>query len=195
MTLFSRRHALHAAGWTTLALSLSGCVPSWSDPRIRHDAPAGGQTLAEATAAVSAVQGLLVTELSSAAPNAKGNTGYSVGIEVQPGFEVVNGAALVDYLVRTVWSIREGYQPNTTIAFSVTDTGATPWNVYEGAASGEWLARASQTDRGVAANGVSFAAVWLDPDTPDRTGANLERLGAWPGPVPPAPLDAVRRVG
>ncbi|WP_354230175.1 hypothetical protein [Arthrobacter bambusae] len=174
-----------------ILLSLAACTMPILEPTpaqtIPHDA-ATGQTLAEAREAIEAIPGISVTNfVGGNAPNIKGNTGYSVSFRVDPGYTLQAGDVLVDYIVRNVWSVGEGYLPNTQIQISSSTADGEPLFDLESAAAGSgWIPPVSPDP-----SQHSSVVVQLNPD--DSAGArNLEMLtkdGPWPGPVP-KPLSA-----
>lgn len=198
-------------GYTTTAGLLAAtavAVTSWtgcsnseslSEERARgipEEAPAGGQTLAEAKAALESIPGLILNELyCSDGPNAKGNTGCSVHLELEPDHEIVDGPELVTYVVETVWSIREGWMPNVDIRIWMTAGPDADFDIVAAAYETGWtvLERTRGFDPGGELNpeGKSNVAVPVTP--PDSPGhrpvdaRNLERLGEWPGDAPDAP--------
>ena len=173
-------------------LGLAACTVPGTPPTARetipHDAPTG-QTLAQARAAIESIPGIAVTDFTGGtAPNIKGNTGYHVGISVDPGHSIQSGDALVDYIVRTTWSVGEGYKPTTQIAISSsTADGQPPFDLAAAGVKSGWTIK--QSTPAAAADQYSSIVVELNPD--DAQGArNLATLGGgdtWPGAAP-APL-------
>ncbi|MFJ4044521.1 hypothetical protein ACIPV2_02120 [Microbacterium sp. NPDC089987] len=160
-----------------------GCAARTDRPSdtIPHDAPSGGQTLAEMQDSLGSIPGITVTDASSAPPNIKGNTGYSIDLEVQPGYTVLDGPALVDFVVASVWSVREGYMPNAQIDISVSMPPGGVFDVAAAAVESGWAKEAR-----LPAGERSTVGVLLNPNK-DQGARNLERLGSWPGDVPDAP--------
>ncbi|TVU66721.1 hypothetical protein FQP90_00835 [Paenarthrobacter nitroguajacolicus] len=122
------------AAWLTVStagilLALTACAVPAPTPRetIPHDADTG-QTIAEAREAIDAVPGISVTGFAGGGPpNVKGNTGYSVELAIDTGYTVLYGDLLVDYIVRNVWSVGEGYMPNTQIQISARTADGEPF--------------------------------------------------------------------
>jgi len=194
------RKVVVAVGLAAL-LSLVGCSVKPS-PEIPRFAKSGGQTQAELDARLAAIPGLVFTEASGSEPNLKRATGYQFKVDVEPGYEIADAPALVDFLVLSAWSVRDGYMPNTTIDIGV-NAGPLPSDKIDIVEAGEiagWVPVGSQAHRfGEDAsspefdNGSSRVSVWIDIDTLSEkrekqrgTRANRERLGDWPGdPVDP----------
>lgn len=165
-------------------IALAGCAMGGgggSAPDVPHDAASGGQTLAEMRDSLGAVPGLLVTDVvGGERPNVKGNTGYALSLEVEPGYAVADGAALVDFVVASVWSVREGYMPNARIDIRVRTPEAAPFDVAAAAADAGWTSAGT-----TAPSTYSSVAIDLSADK-EQGGRNLERLGSWPGDAPDA---------
>jgi hypothetical protein len=185
-------------------LSLVGCSAQ-PYPEIPRFADSGGQTQSELDARLAAIPGLVFTNASGSEPNVKGATGYGFDVELSPGYEIADAPALVDFLVASAWSVRDGYMPNTTVAIRL-DAGALPSDKIDIVAAAEkagWVPVGSQSHRigddGGSSpefdNGSSSVDVWLALDglseaRAEERGspANRERLGDWPGPaVEPPP--------
>ena len=188
--------------------SLGGCSLQ-AYPEIPRFAESGGQTQADLDATLATIPGLTFTDASGSKPNAKGNTGYSFDMTLDPAYEIADAPALVDFLVLSAWSVRDGYMPNTTIEISL-DGGPLATDKVNLVKAGEdsgWVPVGSQLDRmtpetgGSApefANGYSNVSVWLtidgvNPSTAEKRGAtaNRDRLGDWPGAAPELPTDIV----
>jgi predicted small lipoprotein YifL len=180
----SRTRRLVAA--VAVLVALAGCGAA-GGPRydIPHDAASGGQTLRQAQAAVSSIPGLTIDVAGGEPPNIKGNTGYDVRVTVAPGYRIVDGPALVTFLVESAWSVRTGYLPNTYITVSV-DTGDGPeFDVDAAAAEGGWVERGEPVP---GQTSFSLVNVRTDDGSPAR-----ERLGDWPGDVPAFPRGVTAR--
>ncbi|GAA3937883.1 hypothetical protein [Microbacterium soli] len=170
-------------------LALAGCTaagPSRSD--APHDAPSGGQTLGEMRELLGSIDGIRVSDIRGGErPNVKGNTGYSIALDVSDGYTVIDGAALVDFVVTAVWSVREGYRPNATIDIRVRMPEGGAFDVAAAAASAGWVADAST-------GASAFSTVTVPLSAAKEQGAsNLTRLGDWPGAVPAIPTDVTAR--
>lgn len=177
-----RWHLLSAL--TIGALALVGCTAGGSAARddIPHDAPSGGQTLDEMRASLDALPGIAVSDVvGGVKPNIKGNTGYAVSLEVEPGYRVADGPALVDFVIASVWSVREGYMPNARIDITVRTEEGADFDVAAAAAAAGWAPDAGTTPSAYSAVSIEVG------DAKEQGGRNLERLGSWPGDVPDAP--------
>ncbi|PNW08398.1 hypothetical protein C1632_11140 [Microbacterium testaceum] len=148
---------------------------------IPHDAQTGGQTFDEMTAAVSEIPGISVDVSGGDPPNIKGNTGYEISVTVQPGYRIVDGPALISFLTESVWSVREGYMPNTQIAIGVTDNAGSDFDAASAAAAAGWIASRDAVKRSTA---YSLATIGVEDGSPAR-----EKLGDWPGDVPAVPTN------
>lgn len=179
-----------------VALGLAACAEgprATGADEIPHDASSGGQTREEAEAALGAIPGIALRELSGGErPNLKGNTGYSVTLELDPSHVIVDGAELVTFVAETVWSIREGWMPNTDIGIWMVAGPDTDVDITAAAHEAGWTerTRSTQSEPGSEGNpdGVTGVSLWVRPDDDDRTDTrNRQRLGDWPGEVPPIP--------
>lgn len=196
----TRRRALTSV--VALTIALSGCSsspPSPGEPQsaadtIPHDAETG-QTLDEARASIEAISGIAVTEFTGGGrPNVKGNTGYTVALTIEPGYVVDYGDLLVDFVVWSVWSVGEGYMPNTQIEIRTSTGDGEPY--FDLSASGAGAGWTYGPVRESAQH--TTLVVPLSEDSPEGA-LNLKRLareGNWPGAVPDAlPDDVTRTVG
>ena len=172
----TRRHVAAVA----VLLALAGCgAPHGPRHDIPHDAASGGQTLRQAQAAIASIPGLSIDVDGGGPPNIKGNTGYDVRVTVAPGYRIVDGPALVTFLMESVWSVRTGYLPNTQITVSV-DTGDGPeFDVDAAATEAGWVEHGEPVP---GQTSFSLVNVRTDDGSPAR-----ERLGDWPGDVPDVP--------
>lgn len=180
------------AAWLTalaagILLALTACAVPAPTPRetIPHDADTG-QTMAEAREAIDAVPGISVTGFAGGGPpNVKGNTGYSVQIAIDPGYTVLYGDLLVDYIVRNVWSVGEGYMPNTQIQISARTADGEPFFDLSTAGVGSaWMGGQPS-----APSQHNTIIIPLSADDPEgaRNLSLLSQEGSWPG-VTPKPL-------
>ena len=165
-------------------LALTGCAfgGGGSESDIPHDAASGGQTLAEVRDSLESIPGIAVSDIAGGGtPNVKGNTGYAVGLEVEPGYAIADGAALVDFVVASLWSIREGYMPNARIDIRVRTSSSGGFDAAAAAAQAGWARESASSPKP-----YSSAAIDLMEDK-DQGAQNRERLGSWPGDVPEVP--------
>lgn len=177
-------------------LTLAGCAltpnPSAPSATIPHDAPSGGQTLAELTATLQAIDGLELEDFSCSEPNAKGNTGCSYRLRLSPGFQLLDRVGFVDFLVASAWSVRDTYQPNTSIMLHLVGDPQDPFSLDDVVVEAGW-APPSEPGPPMAENGFTSATIWLSTDEMLDAGgpANVARLGTWPGDAPAAPTDMI----
>lgn len=165
-------------------LALTGCAfgGGGSTSDVPHDAASGGQTLSEMRESFDALPGIVVSDIVGGdKPNVKGNTGYAVALEVEPGYAITDGAALVDFVVASVWSVREGYMPNARIDISVRTSSGEGFDVAAAAAKAGWTQDAATTPSAYSSASIEVA------DSKDQGARNLERLGSWPGDAPEVP--------
>ncbi len=181
------RSAYGAALAAGILLALTACAVPAPSPRetISHDADSG-QTITEAREAIEAVPGISVTDFAGGGlPNVKGNTGYAVALAIDPGYTVLYGDLLVDYIVRNVWSVGEGYMPNTQIQISATTADGEPFFDLSSAGVGSaWMGGQASVP-----SQHNTIIVPLSADDPEgaRNLSLLKRDGSWPG-VTPKPL-------
>lgn len=167
---------------------------SWTED-FPHDAPSGGQTALEAEETIAALPGVAsveVTPKTDNTPNIKGNVGRTVKVALDEEFHVVDGPAVVDFLLATLWSIREGYMPNAAMDIVFTANPADEFSIEQAAIDSGW--KDPGTVPPVGENGVSMARVLIQPEggsSRGRAAENSERLGPWPGEVPNAPTGAI----
>lgn len=165
------------------AVVLAGCTPA-PEPaeEVPHDA-ATGRSLDDARSAIEDIPGITVTRfVGGVTPNVKGNTGYDIVLHIDPGYSVEAGDLVVDYIVRQVWSIGEGYMPNTQIALTVVTADGEPYFDLNAAGVGSaWLPpeEAEPSQRNI-------VIISLDDDDPEgkRNLSLLAQEGSWPGPAP-----------
>lgn len=211
-----RRRSTHRGRWPFTAISgliaalaLGGCTLQPA-AEVPHDATSGGQTQAELDSTLSGINGIEFTKAEGSKPNAKRATGYTWELVLDPDFEIIDAPALVDFLVLSAWSVRDGYQPNTTIEIRL-DAGPAASDKIDIVAAAEesgWVPVGSQSHRigedggsdPEFANGTTSVSVWLDNSNPqsqsaqkDGSIANRERLGDWPGAAPTLPDNVVVR--
>lgn len=160
----------------------TGCA---SRPRpidtVPHDAADGGQTLQQMADSLGTIPGLTFDVTGGGRPNIKGNTGYAVTVTLQPGYRILDGPALVTFIVESVWSVREGYMPNAEIAISVDAGAGSTFNVAAAAADAGWT---DPIGPPADSSGFTRAPIVVYDGSPAR-----ERLGDWPGDVPAIPAD------
>ncbi|WP_147441635.1 hypothetical protein [Mycetocola lacteus] len=178
------------------ALSLTGCVPNADPyPEIPRFAKSGGQTQAELDAKLSSIEGLNFTEAAGSQPNVKGNTGYGFRFELDPAYRITDPVALVDFLVESAWSVRDGYMPNTTVEIRFTGVHADQIDLVTVGEEAGWVPPGSLSKFGVDEGGHSALSVWISNTgsrDSERGGvANRERLGKWPGDAPAVPENLV----
>lgn len=195
----SRRALLVAGLVAMLALGLSACGgdDTWTNADLPHDAPSGGQTRAELTAAIEALPGLTSVEIGGWEPNVKGNVGVSLRLRIAPEYTIADGPSLMTYLVESAWSVREGYMPNSSIRIAIHSSAEDPFDGPAAARDAGWLPEGSDLGRFNPTTGYSVTDIWLPGHDGVRADAglgaeeNLNRLGSWPGPPPSAPADLI----
>ncbi|WP_147441632.1 hypothetical protein [Mycetocola lacteus] len=164
-------------------------------PEIPRFAKSGGQTQAELEAKLATISGLTFEHSSGTRPNAKGNTGYGYRFTVAPDHRIADPVALVNYLVESAWSVRDGYMPNTSVEFTLSGAPEDGLDLTSVAQNAGWISEDANNHRGVRDNGVTFASVWVGAGAPssvqDSVEANRERLGKWPGDAPDVPENLV----
>ncbi|RLP82944.1 hypothetical protein D9V34_06765 [Mycetocola lacteus] len=178
------------------ALSLTGCVPNADPyPEIPRFAKSGGQTQAELDAKLSSLEGLNFTEAAGSKPNVKGNTGFGFRFEMDPAYRITDPVALVDFLVESAWSVRDGYMPNTTVAIRFTGDPLDQIDLVTVGEDAGWVPPGAQTKFGVDESGHTSLNVWLTNtqarDSEKGGPVNRERLGKWPGDAPDVPENLV----
>ncbi|MFT4157948.1 MAG: hypothetical protein QM630_08510 [Microbacterium sp.] len=172
----------------TVALASCG-TPQAARTEIPHDATEGGQTKAEMRAHIESIPGIRVTNIvGGGPPNIKGNTGYWISLELSEGYEIQDGPGLVTFVAESIWSIREGYMPNTEIDIDLRMPEGQVFNMTAAAVDGGWVAE----EPGVT-DEYSIASITVQ-ESDEQGMANLERLGTWPGAVPEAPADITAAV-
>lgn len=177
-----------------MACTARAPLPEQTSQSIPHDAGTG-QTLAEAREAIDAVPGISVTNFAGGGPpNVKGNTGYAVAFDVEPGYTLTHGDLLVDYIVRTVWAIGEGYMPNTQLQISARTADGEPFfDLSTAGVKSAWTGGRASTP-----SQHNTIVIPLSPDDPEgaRNLALLKREGTWPGVIPkPIRDDATTKQG
>ncbi len=188
----SRRRSLFAGGLLAV-LVLAGCAFSEAYPEIPHDAPSGGQTQAELNEKLATIPGLVFERAAGSNPNIKRNTGYGYRLSLDPDYRITDPERLLDFLVESAWSVRDGYQPNTTVMISLRGVPEDDLNLGVVGEESGWVPVGARTIRDVAENGATSVTVWLDLDgsRAEERGAvaNRERLGPWPGDAPDVPTN------
>ena len=197
---------LQAVVAVSAVVALAGCS-SEAYPEIPRFATSGGQTQEELDARLATIPGLVFTDASGSEPNLKGATGYSFDLQLDPAYEIADLPGLIEFLVASAWSVRDGYMPNTTVEIGL-DAGPLPSDKIDIVAAAEvagWVPVGSQAHRfGDDAsspefdNGSSSVSVWLDTgslsaERAEQRGAtaNRTRLGDWPGDAVEPPAGAV----
>jgi len=201
-----RRRGALGAGFAAVLL-LAGCSLE-PYPEIPRFAESGGQTQDELDARLAGIPGLVFTTAAGSEPNAKGNTGYGYDLVLDPAYEIADAPALVDFLVESAWSVRDGYMPNTTVAIRL-DAGPLPTDKIDIVAAAEvagWVPVGSQSHRigedGGSLpeydNGSTSVDIWLALESISEKRAvqrgsiaNRDRLGDWPGDAVEAPAGMV----
>lgn len=177
-------------GALAVSLVLTGCTFEETIPR---NAPSGGQTQAELDAKLVTIPGLIFEKALGSKPNIKGNTGYGYRITLDPNYRITDPERLLDFLVESAWSVRDGYQPNTDVSISLFGVPEDDLNLGIVGEQSGWVPVGGRTILDVADNGSTSVTVSVNA----RSGryaesgggaANLERLGPWPGDAPELPV-------
>lgn len=196
----SRRALISSVPLLVLAVA---CTPVKQET-IPSNAPSGGQTMAQLQAKLDSIPGLKFKRLEKIPPNVKGNTGFTFEMERSTDYVISNASALIDFLVRSAWSVRDDYMTNTSIEISLFG-GSDPdkqvdlkaaavesgWVPGPGEAQGASPTDSSKT--AIPSNGFSHVSVWVDSrQTPEKavkdgSTKNLKELGSWPGNAPAVP--------
>jgi hypothetical protein len=180
--------------FTSLAAFLTGCLAE-PYPEIPRNAESGGQTLAELRATLDGIPGLIVEKAEGSEPNVKGNTGFGYTLAVEPDHRVADTMALLDFLVESAWSVRDGYLPNTSIEIRLSVSPEDELDLVPAAEEAGWVPEGVLTSRGPGDDGHTSVSVWTGDSTDfDATNgglANRDRLGTWPGPAPEVPADMI----
>jgi hypothetical protein len=174
-----------------MLLALTACTAPAPSPEqsIPHDSVTG-QTIAEAREAIDAVPGISVTGFDGGGPpNVKGNTGYAVALAIDPGYTVLDGDLLVDHIVRNVWSVGEGYMPNTQIQISARTADGEPF--FDLSAAGVGSAWMGGQPSAPAQHNTIIIPLSADDPEGARNLSLLTRDGSWPGVVPKPVPDKV----
>lgn len=176
-------------GGLVALLILAGCTFPEGVPR---NAPSGGQTQAELDAKLATIPGLFFEKASGSTPNVKGNTGYGYRLTLDPDYRITDPEGLVDFLVRSAWSVRDGYQPNTEIKIALFGVPEDNLNLGIVGEQSGWVPVGARSIIDVADNGYTSATVSVNtrPGHYAAVGggvANREELGPWPGDAPELP--------
>ncbi|MBT2584677.1 hypothetical protein [Arthrobacter sp. ISL-95] len=184
----SLRAVARAAMVAVIVSSLMACtapapLPEQTPQSIPHDADTG-QTIAEAREAIDAIPGISVTDFAGGGPpNVKGNTGYTVVFNIEPGYTVTDGDLLVDYIVRNVWAVGEGHMPNTQIQISASTADGEPFFDLTAAAEGSTWRSPKTSSAPSRHSSVIFPLSEDDPEGAVNL-MKLKRGGSWPGVIP-----------
>lgn len=187
----ARHRIARAAAITGIAaLALVGCSPRPYTPSARETIPhfpeSGGQLLSEFVSHVESIDGISVERASiSDLPNVKENTGFEMHIVLDPEYVIANPEAFVNYLVLSAWSVRDGYQPNTDLSFSISVKPYDAFDLRAAMYEAGWYDKppVSKPTPGK----LNMGKVQLSDDFGPHGLVNLERLGDWPGDVPDMP--------
>ena len=192
----SRWRAL--VGVFTVVLVVVGCAFPEPYPEIPRHAESGGQTQAELDAKLATIPGLIFEKAEGSEPNIKGNTGYGYRLTLDPDYRITDPERLVDFLVESAWSVRDGYQPNSTIRMTLFGAPEDGLNLGVVGEQSGWVPIGARHIRDVADNGYTSVTVSVDPRSTRSAvagggAANRERLGLWPGDAPEVPSGVTER--
>lgn len=145
--------------------------------------------MAEAREAIDAVPGISVTNFAGGGPpNVKGNTGYAVAFRIDPGYILLYGDLLIDYIIRNIWPVGEGYMPNTQIQISASTADGEPlFDLTAAAVGAAWLRPAASSSSTPSQHSTVIIPLSADDPEGARNLMKFKLDGSWPG-VKPKPL-------
>lgn len=178
--------AVLAALAAPVLLGLSACAPT--DTTTPQDGTArGGQTLAELTQTLDGIEGLTFSSVDGSERNVKGNSGFTVDVTLEPGYQLDDPEALVTFLVEAAWSVDDRAMPNTTVEIGFQGVDGDGVNLGEAAQQSGWLSSEARTGE-TAPNGFSSVSVPVADYAVDQgVPETVDRLGEWPGEPPSVP--------
>lgn len=169
-----------------LALGLSACssmLPSSPVNLPDYEEPTRGQHRVEVEGKLNSITGIDSASLAGGdAPNVKGNTGYAVDFKLEEGYRLAAPVSLIEYTLKSVWSINDGEQPNAQISITVRGPEGSELDLPAAAELTGWIEDADSEPG-------SSSTVIIELDGSQIGQENLERLGTWPGHEPGLPLD------
>lgn len=178
--------AVLAALAAPVLLGLSACAAT--DTTTPQDGTArGGQTLAELTETLGGIEGLTFSGVDGSERNVKGNSGFTVDVTLEPGYQLDDPQALVTFLTEAAWSVDDRTMPNTTVEIVYHGDPGDAVDLGEAAHQAGWLADEARTGE-VAPNGVSMVGIPVADYAVDQgMPETVDRLGEWPGEPPAVP--------
>lgn len=169
-----------------VVLGLSACAST--DPTTPQAGTVrDGQTLAELTETLDGIDGLTFSRVDGSERNVKGNSGFTVDVALEPGYQLDDPEALVTFLVEAAWSVDDRTMPNTTVEIGYRGVVADGITLGEAAQQSGWLSSEARTGQ-IAPDGSSRVSVpvadyAIDQGVPET----VDRLGEWPGEPPTVP--------
>ncbi|MCI0158540.1 hypothetical protein KNO15_17700 [Leifsonia shinshuensis] len=139
-----------------------------------------GRSTARAESAIEAVPGIGRAEASFERLRSTFTAvdSATVVVHLDTGAMVTDPGKLAEYLLKSLWSI--GETAPTELAVFVEAADGTPVDISSGAVENSWSPVLGRSDRPFfLVNNLSREPV-------------KSKLGPWPGPVPPPPVDAIR---
>lgn len=189
MTRSSRRHpplTALAALAVPVVLGLSACAAT--DTTAQQDGTTGdGQSLAELTQTLDGIEGLTFSRVDGSERNIKGNSGFTVDVTLEPGYQLDDPEALVTYLVEAAWSVDDRTMPNTTVEIGYQGIVGDGIDLGEAAKQSGWVSSEARTGdvspQGFSRVSIPVADYAVDNGVPET----VDRLGEWPGEPPAVP--------
>lgn len=169
-----------------LVLGLSACAGT--DTSQPQDGTSGdGQTLAELTETLDGIEGLTFSRVDGSERNVKGNSGFTVDVTLDPGYQLNDPEALVTYLVEAAWSVEDRTMPSTTVEIGYQGIVGDGIDMGEAAQQSGWVSSEARTGdvspHGFSRVSIPVADYAVDNGVPET----VDRLGEWPGEPPAVP--------
>lgn len=166
-------------------LGLSACATTDTTPQ--DETSGDGQTLAELTQTLDGIEGLTFSRVDGSERNIKGNSGFTVDVTLDPGYQLDDPEALVTYLVEAAWSVEDRTMPNTTVEIGYQGIVGDGIDLGEAAKQSGWVASEARTGdvspQGFSRVSIPVADYAVDNGVPET----VDRLGEWPGEPPAVP--------
>ena len=179
------RSSLTALSVATV-LGLSACATTDTTPP-QDETSGDGQTLAELTQTLDGIEGLTFSRVDGSDRNIKGNSGFTVDVTLDPGYQLDDPEALVTYLVEAAWSVEDRTMPNTTVEIGYQGIVGDGIDLGEAAKQSGWVASEARTGdvspQGFSRVSIPVADYAVDNGVPET----VDRLGEWPGEPPAVP--------
>lgn len=167
-------------------LGLSACAGTDTTPP-QDETSGDGQTLAELTQTLDGIEGLTFSRVDGSERNVKGNSGFTVDVTLDPGYQLDDPEALVTYLVEAAWSVEDRTMPNTTVEIGYQGIAGDGIDLGEAAKQSGWVSREARTGD-VSPDGFSRVSIPVaDYAVDNGVPETVDRLGEWPGEPPAVP--------